>query len=55
MTPTVPLEQLVERFDAPGVRAIVLMGSYARGEAGPYSDIDVVRLTDGTELVGAGS
>jgi hypothetical protein len=51
----VPLEQLIQRFDAPGVHAIVLMGSYARGEAGPFSDIDVVRLTDRSELPGAGS
>ncbi len=51
----VPLEQLIQRFDAPGVHALVLMGSYARGEAGPFSDIDVVRLTDGSELPGAGS
>jgi hypothetical protein len=51
----VPLEQLIQRFDVPGVHALVLMGSYARGEAGPYSDIDVVRFTDGTDLPGAGS
>ena len=35
---------LCSRFDAPNVRAIVLMGSYAGGEAGPYSDIDIVRF-----------
>ncbi len=51
----VPLEQLIQRFEAPFVHALVLMGSYARGEAGPYSDLDVVRFTDGTELTGAGS
>jgi len=51
----VPLEQLIQRFDASGVQAIVLMGSYARGEAGSYSDIDVVRFTDGMVLPGAGS
>ena len=51
----VPLEQLIQRFDALGVQAIVLMGSYARGEAGSYSDIDVVRFTDETKLPGAGS
>ena len=51
----VPLEQLIQRFDAPGVQAIVLMGSYARGEAGPYSDIDVVRFSLGAELPGVGS
>jgi hypothetical protein len=51
----VPLEQLIQRFDAPGVLAIVLMGSYARGEAGLFSDIDIVRFTDGLDLPGAGS
>lgn len=55
MNPPVRLEQLIQRFDAPSVHAIVLMGSYTRGEAGHYSDIDVVRFTDGTELTGAGS
>ena len=51
----VPIEQILHLFDAPSVRAIVLMGSYARGETGPFSDIDVVRFTDGSELPGAGS
>lgn len=55
MNPQVSLEQLVQRFDAPGVQAIVLMGSYARGEAGPLSDIDVVRFSVGSELPNAGS
>jgi hypothetical protein len=36
---------LAARFDAPGVKAIVLMGSFARGDAGPFSDIDLVRFT----------
>ncbi len=30
------------------MRALALMGSYARGEAGPYSDVDVVRFIDST-------
>ncbi len=34
----------IHRFDAPEVRAIVLMGSHARGDAGPFSDVDLVRL-----------
>lgn len=34
------------RFDAPGIAAIALMGSYARGDAGPYSDVDLVRFID---------
>jgi hypothetical protein len=55
MIPSVSFDQLVQLFDAPGVRALVLMGSYARGDAGPFSDIDVVRFSDGTELPGAGS
>ncbi len=35
---------LAERFDGPEVRALVLMGSFARGDAGPYSDVDLVRF-----------
>ncbi|HEV2663909.1 MAG TPA: nucleotidyltransferase domain-containing protein [Blastocatellia bacterium] len=35
---------LIERFDRPDVRAIVLMGSHARGDAGPFSDVDLVRF-----------
>ena len=35
---------LIERFDGPDIRAIVLMGSHARGDAGPYSDIDLARF-----------
>jgi hypothetical protein len=38
------MTQLAQRFDAPGVQAIALMGSYARGDAGLYSDVDLVRL-----------
>lgn len=47
---------LAQRFDAPGVNAIVLMGSHARRHAGPYSDVDLVRLLAGdAEVPGAGS
>ncbi|MEZ4865117.1 MAG: nucleotidyltransferase domain-containing protein [Caldilineaceae bacterium] len=48
---------LCQRFDAPGVNALVIMGSHARGDAGPYSDIDLVRLVDEAkaEVAGAGS
>lgn len=50
------LNDLLQRLDVPGVRAIVLMGSYARDEAGPYSDIDLVRFIDDTQQPsGAGS
>ena len=35
---------LAERFDGPRVRALALMGSFARGDAGPYSDVDLVRF-----------
>ena len=48
--------QLARRFDAPGVRAIVLLGSHARGDAGPWSDVDLVRLVEaGAVPEGAGS
>ncbi len=44
----VPLDAaaLARRFDAPDIVAIALMGSYARGDAGPYSDVDLVRFAD---------
>ncbi len=37
---------LIERFDGPGVEAIGLMGSHARGEAGEFSDVDLYRFLD---------
>jgi predicted nucleotidyltransferase len=51
------LDSLIDRLDARGVRTLALMGSYARGEAGPYSDVDVVRFVHNAErnLAGAGS
>jgi hypothetical protein len=39
------LRQLLARFDAPPVKAVLLVGSYARGDAEPYSDVDLLRLT----------
>ncbi len=49
--------ELALRFDAPPVQGIALMGSYARGDAGPYSDVDLVRFLseDGQTLPGSGS
>jgi hypothetical protein len=50
------MEQLARRFDAPEVQAIALVGSHARGEAGPYSDIDLVRfLAQDTKSVSGSS
>ena len=36
---------LVERFKNPETQAIALMGSFARGDAGQFSDVDLVRFT----------
>ena len=36
---------LADRFDHPRAQAVVLMGSYARDAAGPFSDVDLVRYT----------
>ena len=39
------LHELIQRFDQSDVvQALILMGSYARNEAGPYSDIDLIRF-----------
>ena len=44
-------ESLVERFRCPDARAVVLVGSFARGDAGPFSDVDLVRfLREGTHV-----
>lgn len=45
---------LVTHFGAPQVRAVLLVGSYARGDAEPYSDVDLLRLTP-SPLPSAGS
>ena len=43
------LSQLTSELDDDSVRAIILHGSYARGDARPpYSDIDLVRITKET-------
>jgi hypothetical protein len=39
------LQTLIERFDRPDVDALVLVGSYARGQAHQHSDIDLARFT----------
>ena len=49
-------EPLVSRFQASGVTAIILMGSYARGDAGPFSDVDLVRFkSNEEEIPGSGT
>lgn len=56
--PVLPIkvDQLLRRFDSPDTHAIVLVGSYARGDAGPFSDIDLVRFVAATTQPGdAGS
>ena len=46
------INELIQRFDKPDVvQALILMGSYARNEAGPNSDVDLVRFViAGTKL-----
>ena len=54
---TINFRALARRFDGPSIEAIALMGSHARGDAGLYSDIDLLRLVaegDG-DAPGAGS
>jgi hypothetical protein len=53
----VAADELIRRFDLPGVRAIVLTGSFARGDGGAYSDIDLLRFVDvaARDLPGGGS
>jgi predicted nucleotidyltransferase len=56
---SVDIDKLIQRFDQENVvQALILLGSYARNEAGPNSDIDLVRFVisgiklsdDGTHL-----
>jgi hypothetical protein len=50
------LETIVKRFKTPSVKAIALRGSYAKGNADDYSDIDIVRFTeDAAEVKSDGS
>ncbi|MBI3971751.1 MAG: nucleotidyltransferase domain-containing protein [Chloroflexi bacterium] len=37
--------ELIRRFDGPEAQALALVGSYARGDANPFSDVDLVRFT----------
>jgi hypothetical protein len=54
--PPLNVEHLLQRFDGPNTHAVVLMGSYARGDAGPFSDIDLVRfVAPSAHLPDAGS
>ncbi len=41
-------KRLVARLKSPSLRGVVLTGSFARGEAGPFSDLDVWCFYDGT-------
>ncbi|HEY3187432.1 MAG TPA: nucleotidyltransferase domain-containing protein, partial [Solirubrobacteraceae bacterium] len=41
------LARLGQRFDHPGVVAIALLGSHARGDPNPYSDVDLLCLAAG--------
>lgn len=42
------VDQLLRHFDGPDTHAIVLVGSHARGDAGPLSDIDLARFVAAT-------
>ena len=58
--PQLPIDLVatVEQFDGPAVVAFAVMGSYARGEAGGHSDVDLVRFLEGSspaDLPPAGS
>lgn len=48
--------RMVRRFDHPAARALVLVGSHARGDPNAFSDVDLVRFTssDAPSLPGAG-
>ena len=57
---TLDFDAIAQKFSAPNIDAIVLIGSHARGEAGPHSDVDIERYfvregdsvpTGGTHLI----
>lgn len=43
------LDELIPRCVQEGARAVVLTGSWARGEPHPYSDVDLILLGEGPE------
>lgn len=40
------LETIIKKFKTSSVKAIALRGSYAKGNADDYSDVDIVRFTE---------
>ena len=57
MTDHPDFKALTQQFMHPSLQAIALMGSFARGDAGLYSDVDLVRFakTDSPDLPDNGS
>lgn len=53
MLNAISLSALAHRFAVPGTRAVALLGSRARGDAEPFSDVDLVRFTDGAAALPA--
>jgi hypothetical protein len=50
------LDAMAATFIRDAVRGLALMGSYARGDAGPHSDVDLLRLVEpGVNLPDGGS
>jgi len=40
----IDIQALIARFDDPAAKALVVLGSHTRGEAGPFSDVDLFRI-----------
>jgi len=51
------IDSLITQFQHPTVTAIALFGSHARGDAGPHSDVDLIRFVnrDDADPPGSGS